>query len=933
MERWLPTLTQVITERYPPLYNFDYNGYEEAINKLNLTRKIPIVNRPGLLPAQKHAIAAAATRLENGKDCWIDGEMGTGKTVMGAGVPAIMATKGYRMDHVIVLCPPHLVDKWQREIKFVWPRATAMAIEQRSDVDRFFAQPGPIFGVMKETTARSASGWMHTYHSRMGPIVHKQRTKEGAYELIHATKLAQTKTAKNALPTQLFNRLHNLREKRHVRCPTCGHIPTDEENIELSAAHFTNKQYYCPKCRKALYQDSRTYTAKQKPTTFRQYAWREAAFLQDNPTYHVTPPTNEGYARYPLAAYIKRHYKGKLDMLIADECHQYKAADSDRGKAFHQLATAADRILNLTGTTYGGKASTLYYLFYRTSQEMRHAYAHQGADRDKKWLEQYGIMQEITDVKFDENGRQTGNSKSKPASKNCPARRHVMFPWLLNRAVFVSLKDMGMALPDYQEIPIGVSMTRLQQEYYDDFADTLRKEVAERLQRNDKSLLGAYLQALLSWPDSPWRAKRVVDEKRLKKGYSLEESTIAAVPALPADRLYPKEEEIIELIKAEKRQGRKTLLLCQQTDKLDIQPQWVKMLEAEGIKATILKVEPKKRERWIKQQVKDNVDVIITHPKKVETGLDLLDFPTIIWMGTEYSVYTILQASRRSWRIGQDRPVKVYYFYYEETLQAQAIRLIAAKVGAAQRVRGDALDDDTLADLDEYAQADMIGELTRIALQGGAVDKVESLQDLFAKANADIQHEDAAIGGFDTQAIYNDLGAEPEPEPAPQAWQPREMNTTIITHQGVVHTTQNTPADGKRLVFGVGRVDAAEAERLMAQAQKKTQAEIAKALQSDRSGRIPERKEPAEVKVKKAWIVPTRNGVVAVPQQPEPEPEVVANTAPPAGAPATNETPDSAMKQPRLVFGLSKPKTKTKKRQPAAPAPSLFAPAQMSLFG
>jgi hypothetical protein len=77
------------------------------------------------------------------------------------------------------------------------------------------------------------------------------------------------------------------------------------------------------------------------------------------------------------------------------------------------------------------------------------------------------------------------------------------------------------------------------------------------------------------------------------------------------------------------------------------------MLEAAGLKTAILRAPPNKREGWVEKQVKAGVDVIITHPRKVETGIDLLDFPTIIWMAIDYSVYTVLQASRRSWRIGQ----------------------------------------------------------------------------------------------------------------------------------------------------------------------------------------------------------------------------------------------------------------------------------------
>ena len=754
---WLPSVTRAVTEQYPPLYNFDYNGYEEALNKLNRDRLIPIVNKPGLLPAQRHTVAAIATRLEHEKDALIDGEMGTGKTIMGAAVPAVMAAKGFPMAHIIVLCPPHLVDKWQREIGHVWPQAQTMVLTSRSDVDKLFAHPGPIVGVMKETTARAGSGWLHAYNY-LGSMVHKPRTKGGSFTFLKSGPFVNGAAAR--LPEYLKPFVGELKEKRHVVCPTCGAMQLDEEGVPAIPSDFSNSRQFCGQCRGALFMDSRRRSKQQDLTRFKTAMWRAEQQLQGHGLTHLH--SNEGYAKYPLATYIKRKYKGMVDMLIADECHQYKAADSDRGYAYHRLAASAKRILNLTGTTYGGKASTLFYLLYRSSKAMRHAYAYQGDDGLKRWLDDYGIMQEISEVKMDEHGMESGNSRSKTRVKELPGNSPAILPWLLNRAAFVSLKDMGMALPTYQEIPVGVAMEPAQAEAYDAFEMRLTIEMRDRLVRGDKSLLGGYLQALLTWPDSPWRNKRVVDKKVLAQTGDLDRATVAAVAAQPDDHLYPKEAKIIDLIKTERENGRRSLLLCQQTSTLNITPQWVAMLAAAGLKAEVLKVEPNRREAWVKRAVERGVDVIITHPKRVETGLDLLDFPTIIWMGTEYSVYTILQASRRSWRIGQSKEAKVYFFYYRGTLQEKAMRLIAAKVKAALRMRGDTIPDESIADMDVMAQDDMVSALTKMMLEDGVAEQVDSLEDVFAKMNEEIQTEDGVVGDFDIEAIRNDFGAEPE---------------------------------------------------------------------------------------------------------------------------------------------------------------------------
>ena len=99
---------------------------------------------------------------------------------------------------------------------------------------------------------------------------------------------------------------------------------------------------------------------------------------------------------------------------------------------------------------------------------------------------------------------------------------------------------------------------------------------------------------------------------------------------------------------------------------------------------------------WDAGGVRQGVDVVICHPRLVQTGLNLIDFPTLVWFETDYSVYTMRQASRRSWRIGQKRPVKVVFMAYRNTLQADALKLVAKKMRSSLAVEGE-LPEDGLA--------------------------------------------------------------------------------------------------------------------------------------------------------------------------------------------------------------------------------------------
>ena len=55
---------------------------------------------------------------------------------------------------------------------------------------------------------------------------------------------------------------------------------------------------------------------------------------------------------------------------------------------------------------------------------------------------------------------------------------------------------------------------------------------------------------------------------------------------------------------------------------------------------------------------------------------------------TGYNLFTLRQASRRSWRIGQKEACRIVYFYYEGTMQDRAMALMGKKLTAAQALEG-----------------------------------------------------------------------------------------------------------------------------------------------------------------------------------------------------------------------------------------------------
>ena len=186
----------------------------------------------------------------------------------------------------------------------------------------------------------------------------------------------------------------------------------------------------------------------------------------------------------------------------------------------------------------------------------------------------------------------------------------------------------------------------------------------------------------------------------------------------------------------ERLEGRRVLVYVTHTGTRDITGRMDDILTRHGFRVAVMKadaVAPNRREAWVADKVKEGIDVLICHPRLVQTGLDLIDFPTIVWDETDYSVYVVRQASRRSWRIGQTRPVKVVFMSYRNTLQADALKLVAKKMQSSLAVEGELPEDGLAAYGDEGD--DMMMALARKIVSGGEEeDENETMEEVFAQA-------------------------------------------------------------------------------------------------------------------------------------------------------------------------------------------------------
>ena len=275
IDNFKDAIAKRVVESYPPLYRPSENGG-------TLPR---LLRKP--LGAQSDAIRGAALSLKAHRGTTVVGEMGTGKTFIGAAA-AHMA--GF--ERVLVICPPHLVPKWKREIEMTVPLARAAIVESITDMERLRLSfgSGPLFAVMSRERAKLSYRWQPA-------VIQRWATSKG--RLVRDEETGE--------PFQV------------PCCPDCTAQIVDKDGVPLTDADLNRRKHVCPDCRAPLWQADKA-----------------------------------GPKRYPLADYVKHRMKGFFDLLIGDEVHEFKARGSAQGIAAGVLADACGKSLSLTGTLSHG---------------------------------------------------------------------------------------------------------------------------------------------------------------------------------------------------------------------------------------------------------------------------------------------------------------------------------------------------------------------------------------------------------------------------------------------------------------------------------------------------------------------------------------------------------------------------------------------------
>ncbi|MGA3681969.1 SNF2-related protein [Pseudomonas graminis] len=700
IEEFGDELLESLNHSNPPVYAGNANAARQRV--MDQLQRKPF-------QAQAEVVQAIAALLldRNEQAGIINAEMGTGKTMMAIAVAAVMHAAGYR--RTMVISPPHLVYKWRREILETIPDARVWVLNGPDTLMKLLK--------LREQLELPLDGRQEFF------ILGRVRMRMGFHWRLACWQ-------RRAGGGRIL-----------AGCPDCGRVLEDQEGNLVTLEEFQREERRrrCPRCDTALWtlmRPGKTDGSARRSTILKSMCriptigpvraerllndFGEdflASMLVDNVSEFINLMGSDGNfifndrqakrmeramaniefgfgeGGYQPTEFIKRYLPDEcFDLLVIDEGHEYKNSGSAQGQAMGVLAAKARKTLLLTGTLIGGYADDLFYLLFRVLTRRMIEDGYQPSARGSmapaamSFMRDHGVLKDIyTERDGDSHKTAKGKKLSVRTVKAPGFGPKGIHRFVLPFTVFLKLKDIGgSALPDYREEFIDIPMAPNQASAYQKLATSLTAQLRQALARRDTTLLGAVLNVLLAWPDCCFRPE-VVKHPRSK-------DTLAYVPSIFGDEdLMPKEQALLELCLSEKANNRKVLAYSVYTGTRDTTARLKRVLETAGLKVAVLRasVDTARREDWILDQVDRGIDVLITNPELVKTGLDLLDFPTIAFLQTGYNVYTLQQASRRSWRIGQKQRVRVVFFGYAGTSQITCLQLMARKIAVAQSTSGD----------------------------------------------------------------------------------------------------------------------------------------------------------------------------------------------------------------------------------------------------
>ena len=616
----------------------------------------PLLSRMVRAPyaAQTLAIMGVSKRWQLARNANVVAECGAGKTLIALG--SMLVHSAGRSFSGLVMAPPHLVEKWARETFLTLPHVRVFLIDDM----RNGGDPTQPHGI-NEVRLRRGEIVREGLHTSLAEL--RRLGRKGWGRLCPGTTIfciGREKAKLSYFWKHCYGRGRSGRYLGSLTNPDTG-CPIETDGVRLTALDFEKKRLH------QIVEDSKAGNTRYSAL------WQADCHK---------------IARMAPVEYMGRYMPEWWDYAIADEIHQL-AGDTAQGNALGVLNKTARRFLGLTGTLLSGYADDLFNTLFRTDAKRMIEDGYEwGSGGRERFTRDFGVIETIERITVEDNACSRKTKKTVTIKRKPGASPLLFGKYLMDHCAFIGLEDISDGLPIYREEVVPVAMEEPLKSAYKELEEEITACLKEH--RGNNSVASTMLNALLAWPDHPYGFGTLYGSEFDPETKSRESFVIAETVDLDKNETYAKERALIEEVKAQLARGRKCQVFAVYTNKHDVIERLEHLFRKEGIRAAILRasVPTHRREAWYREQLRRGIDVAICHPKIVETGLDLLDFPTILFHETGYSLHTLRQSSRRSWRIGQRRPVEVKFFAYKGTMQEVCLRLMGKKLLVALAMEG-----------------------------------------------------------------------------------------------------------------------------------------------------------------------------------------------------------------------------------------------------
>jgi len=201
LKRFGGQLAKRVKDRAQPLFN----PGEHWDDKMQTLLRKPFA-------AQGDVIQSLVKLLEDNDSAIVVGEMGSGKSLIGACIPYISTNCG-RPPRVLIMSPGHLVKKWRREIIDTVPDAKAQIIRKLKDimvVDTERSNKVPEYYIISKDKAKLSYAWI--------PAVNDSKMHPG------------------------------------YTCADCGDVILDSDGLPVDFDYFQKRKRFCLSCNGPLWQ-------------------------------------------------------------------------------------------------------------------------------------------------------------------------------------------------------------------------------------------------------------------------------------------------------------------------------------------------------------------------------------------------------------------------------------------------------------------------------------------------------------------------------------------------------------------------------------------------------------------------------------------------------------------------------------------------------